>query len=440
MTTLVQCHADSPLHHNEALSLVRIKYLVQWVTSGSRGWAEYYSDAGPVFIRMGNLDRNSIDLRLDDIQRVAPPVGAETARTCAHADDILISVTAYIGTIGVVPSGLGEAYVNQHTALVRPKRERVCSRWLAYCLHSRFGQEQFRELVQGGTKEGIGLDDVQNLCVPRLLLCKQQATAAFLDRKTAQIDQLIAKKQRLIELLQEKRQALISQAVTKGLDPNVKMKDSGIEWLGKIPAHWSAKRLRYITPQVCVGIVVTPAKYYVDEGIPCLRSLNVRENCLVEDDLVFISKDSNRLLSKSMIFKDDLVAVRTGQPGTTAVVDDRFHGTNCIDLIVIRKSTQFESQFLSYVMNSQFAKSQFGAGSDGAIQQHFNIETATNLLIPLPPLDEQKRITCYLTQQTAYLATLVGKNEQHIEKLHEYRQTLISAAVTGKIDVTKEVA
>ena len=268
---------------------------------------------------------------------------------------------------------------------------------------------------------------------------EQRTIAAFLDRETAKLDALIAKKQRLIELLHEKRAALISHAVTKGLDPSVPMRDSGVAWLGEIPAHWGVTLLKYITHEVTVGIVVTPAKYYVDDGIPCLRSLNVREGQLRDTDLVYVSEESNRLLSKSVIHKGDLVAVRTGQPGTTAVVDDVFDGANCIDLIIIRQSPKFVSQFMMYLANSDFAKKQFASGAAGAIQQHFNIETAKNLIVLVPPYKEQDQITGYLDSQTTKINELVAKNHQLIDVLQEYRTALISAAVTGKIDVRGEV-
>jgi len=134
------------------------------------------------------------------------------------------------------------------------------------------------------------------------------------------------------------------------------------------------------------------------------------------------------------------VAVRTGQPGTTAVVDKRFDGANCIDLIVIRQSASFDSDFLCYVMNSSASHVQYGSGSGGAIQQHFNIETASNLLVVWPPLEEQHRIVQHLDQQCSGLRHVEETLQSQISKLQEYRQTLISAAVTGRLDVTKEVA
>lgn len=263
-------------------------------------------------------------------------------------------------------------------------------------------------------------------------LAEQRRIADYLDAATGKIDRLVGLRRRQMELLQEQRAALIQQAVTRGLDPNAPLKDSGIPWLGQIPEHWEVKRLKHITSQVTVGIVINPSSFYVEDGVPCLRSLNVRPGELITDNLVFISSASHRVMSKSTIYRGDLVAVRTGQPGTTAVVDERFDNTNCIDLIIIRKSSRFVSEFLAHILNSGFAKAQFDAGSDGAIQQHFNIQTAENLFVMLPPPDEQKDIVAHIQNVTAKLDALYQSYARQIEMLEEYRAALIHEAVTGQ--------
>jgi type I restriction enzyme S subunit len=279
---------------------------------------------------------------------------------------------------------------------------------------------------------------------------EQLAIADFLDRETAKIDTLVAKKRTLIERLKEKRTALISQTVTRGLppdaaravglDPHPKLKPSGIDWLGDVPEHWAPTRLRFISPHITVGIVVEPSKYYEDQGIPCLRSLNVHPNSLVDSDLVYISRESHRMLSKSMVKQGDLVAVRSGQPGTTAVIDERFDRANCIDLIIIRRPRIGVPTFFSYFLNSLPAQAQFSRGAGGAIQQHFNITTASDLWLVEPPEYEQAAIADFLDRETAKIDGMTEKVETAIERLQEYRAALITAAVTGKIDVRARTA
>jgi type I restriction enzyme S subunit len=136
-----------------------------FVTSGSRGWAKYYSDSGPLFLRVGNLDHASIALDLSEVQHVNPPVGLEGGRTRVKRGDILISITADVGMIGLASEDIGEAYVNQHVSLTRPVGN-TYGRYLAWFLASNSGQKQFEALQRGATKVGLGLDDIRSLAVP----------------------------------------------------------------------------------------------------------------------------------------------------------------------------------------------------------------------------------------------------------------------------------
>jgi type I restriction enzyme S subunit len=386
-----------------------------------------------LYIDIGNVDTEGNILDIQSYLFENAPSRAR--RVVRHGDTIVSTVRTYLKAIAYIDNPPDNLIVSTGFAVLRPAQT-VYPEYMRWLTQS----EQFVALVVtnsvGVSYPAINPSTLGSLPILLPSLPEQRAIAAFLDRETTRIDRLIAAKERLIALLQEKRMALISRAVTKGLDPSVTMKDSGVEWLGEIPAHWEVKRLKQITSQVTVGIVVTPSKYYIDNGIPCLRSLNVRENGLTDTDLVFISPESNMLHRKSMIFSGDLVSVRTGQPGTTAVVDERFDGTNCIDLIITRKSPNFSSHFMAFYLNSEAAKIQYKAGSGGAIQQHFNIETAKNLIIALPPKAEQLGISEYLDTVATQHGETIDNTQLSIDLLHEYRMALITAAVTGKIDVS----
>ncbi len=196
----------------------KLKFVTSFVTSGSRGWAQYYSDEGAIFLRIGNLSRTSISLDLEDIQHVSPPEGAEGERTRVKLYDVLVSITANIGSIAVVSEDLGEAYVNQHVALARPYRDVIDSKWFGYCLLSRVGQEQFYALLYGGTKDGLGLDDVRNLSILIPTISEQRTIATYLDYETAKIGALVSRIHEGIEKLKEYSTALISAAVTGKID------------------------------------------------------------------------------------------------------------------------------------------------------------------------------------------------------------------------------
>lgn len=377
---------------------------------------------------------------LSEYERI---VGRQITKTLRHEekrrhvepDDFVISMRSFQGGLERVwvPGSVRSSYV-----VLRPS-SRVHVPFFAHLLKSEKYIQALRatsNFIRDG--QDLNINNFKLVDLPLVPLPEQKAIANFLDRKTAAIDALIEKKEKLLELLAEKRSALINKAVTKGLNPNVPMKDSGIPWIGAVPVTWQVKRLRYVSPEITVGIVITPSKYYVDLGVPCPRSLNVKPMVLSEEGMVFISEESNRQLAKSRIFKGDLVSVRTGQPGTTAIVDDRFDGANCIDLIIIRSSEQTSSKFLAYVLNSEKSKAQYTQGGCGAIQMHFNVGTAKNLLLCIPPLEEQNQIARFLEQELSGLQALSEKTEVSINKLREYRQSLITAAVTGQLEIPAE--
>src|SRR5258705_12943970 len=166
--------------------------LFDFVTSGSRGWAKYYEDSGALFLRMGNLDHDTISLDLADIQRVDPPEGAEGTRTKVEHGDILISITADVGMTGLVPSTLEKAFISQHVALARPVKG-VCPAYLAWYLASASGgQKQFRALQRGATKVGLGLEDISAVRVPLAPLTEQAAIVEAVDDQLSVIEHLEA--------------------------------------------------------------------------------------------------------------------------------------------------------------------------------------------------------------------------------------------------------
>jgi type I restriction enzyme S subunit len=305
-----------------------------------------------------------------------------------------------------------------------------------YLLHVfRSMSAEFERLKMGSTHNTIYMPDIQALRFALPPLDEQIAISAFIDCEVEKIGSLISEQQRLIDLLNEKRQAIISHAVTKGLNPDAPMKDSGIEWLGVVPAHWDVTRLKHVTRQITVGIVVEPSKHYVPKGVPALRSLNVSEGKITLEEMVFISPASNDLHAKSVLRMGDLVAVRSGQPGTTAVIPPDLDGCNCIDLLIIRKPHALDEWFLCWYLSSNAARHQFSLGSGGAIQQHFNVATARDLILPVPPGGEQQRLVAFVQRETDALDMLIDKAKRAIDLLNERRTALISAAVTGQIDV-----
>jgi len=191
--------------------ITRLVNLLETVTSGSRGWAQYYCDNGPMFLGIGNLTREDIYMRFEEVRRVNPPDDSEGQRTRVQAGDILISVTADLGIIGCIPKGLGEAYVSQHIALVRLKKEHVNPAWIAYCLASKIGQDQFRSLNDPGAKAGLNLQNVKRLNVVVPGKKEQDKIVSILDSVQKRIVESTIAERQLINV-----RAALSQGLLTG--------------------------------------------------------------------------------------------------------------------------------------------------------------------------------------------------------------------------------
>jgi type I restriction enzyme S subunit len=205
---------DVPAHWD----VFPLKRDLKFLTSGSRGWAENYSDEGDLFIRIGNLTRDSIEIDLSDIQRVVVPPGSEGARTSVQSGDVLFSITAYLGSVAIVPEDIEMAYVSQHVALARLLQNRLSPRWVGYVTLSNIGKTYLETQGYGGTKIQLSLDDVANLLMTVPPLDEQTTLTNFLDLETSRFDALTGEATRAIDLLQERRTALISAAVTGKID------------------------------------------------------------------------------------------------------------------------------------------------------------------------------------------------------------------------------
>ncbi|MBK3431526.1 restriction endonuclease subunit S [Pseudomonas fluorescens] len=203
-----------------AWDIARLRTLTSRITSGSRGWSDYAADKGPLFLRIGNLARGSLKLNLDRVVRLELPldVATEAARTRVRTGDILLSITAYIGSVAHVPEGLPEAYVSQHVACCTLRPEAVDSKWAAYVLLSSVGRTHGAISMYGGTKQGLTLSDVKNYLILLPPRDEQLRLVAEIDSKTAAIDAAIEKEKEAIALIREYRDCLIFNAVTGQVD------------------------------------------------------------------------------------------------------------------------------------------------------------------------------------------------------------------------------
>ncbi|HBJ34678.1 MAG TPA: restriction endonuclease subunit S, partial [Planctomycetaceae bacterium] len=280
-----------------------------------------------------------------------------------------------------------------------------------------------------GLRKTVRTPTFLSIKMPIPPLGEQKSIASFLNRETSKIDALVAEQRRLIELLKEKRQAVISHAVTKGLDPNVRMKPSGIEWLGDVPENWQMKRLKHISPFISVGIVVNPSSYISEnpDDLPFIYGGDIREGIIDWPNSRRISASDSALQEKTRLQTDDILVVRVGAPGVAAVVPKACEGGNCASVMLVRKGS-FNSQWLCYVMNTPVVRFQVEVVEYGAAQKQFNIAHAVDFWAPVSGRSEQDRIASHLDKRIGELNQLQIEADRAITLLQERRTALISAA------------
>lgn len=286
-------------------------------------------------------------------------------------------------------------------------------RYLRWVLTS--ATDYLNSVATGSTYAAISADDLGNVLIPTTRRTDQHAIANILDRETAQIDELIGKQNALIELLGERRGATIDRTLRE-IDGQL------------VP-------LRYVADMVTVGIVVTPSKWYADEGIIALRGTNVKPDAIDLDDVVRLTKEGHLLHSKSILRAGDVVIVRTGQAGAAAVVPPELDGINAIDLLIVHPGQRLLGEFLVMYMNSPACQERTTASQVGSIQGHFNVGSLNAMQIPLIPVARQQQIVSQWKVASAEIDLLISRARRFIELAKERRAALITAAVTGKIDV-----
>jgi type I restriction enzyme S subunit len=308
---------------------------------------------------------------------------------------------------------------------------KINSRFLYYQLNRN---DYFLAFDDGCNQTNLSNDVFKNYPVLIPTEEEQKKIVNFLDHEIVKIDILIAKQEKLIELLKEKRQAIISHAVTRGLNLDAPMKNSGVEWLGDMPEHWMIKRLKHISPKVGVGLVINPSTYTRDDGLYFIFGGDVKEYRFDLTKTRRISKNDSDNLLLSKLSHRDLVSVRVGCSGITAVVTEELEGANCASVIIIRKGI-YDSDWLCAAMNCWVGRQQVELVSYGAAQKQFNVADAVEFKFPYPPIVEQKEIAEFILNSLEKFNKLSDKLIKKIGILKERKTALISAAVTGKIDV-----
>ena len=396
--------------------------------------AEYFGDKYP-FITPTDI---KIDSRTVQTERFLSQKGYEYNRNrLLPPNAVCVTCIASIGKICVttVPS-----VTNQQINSIVVNHDKYDPYFIYYLLKTK--TDVIQSVANSATTPIVNKSTFAsiNVCVPSLPT--QRKIVNFLDRKTEQIDELIRIKERRIELLQEQRTALINQAVTTGLDPNVELKPSDVEWIGEIPAHWGVKRLKHAAKILPSNV---DKHIYPDEiQVRLCNYTDVYYNDYITVDTVLKKgscKESE--FAKFALRKGDIIITKDSETpddiGVPTFVKDDLDNVVCGYHLTMIRPYACRGEFVFRFIQSDRTRRYFELNSNGVTRYGLGKPSIENLLLPIPPDSEQRQIANFLDRKTQQIDELIAAEQRKIELLKEYRQSLISEAVTGKIDVRNEV-
>lgn len=347
--------------------------------------------------------------------------------------------------------GIGSYGLSKHRGVcspvyivLKPKLEKIEERYAFRILEIKKFQQYAQSFGNGilEHRASISWDILKNIGLPLPPIEEQKAILGFLDNEIEKIDTLVKTLEKLIDLLVEQRQAVISNAVTKGLDPKVKMKRSGVAWLGEIPEHWEVTKIKYIAT-ASNGLTYSPDDLVdSEEGVLVLRSSNIQQGEISLEDNVYVKMN---IPSKSVVKSGDiLICSRNGSRaliGKNALIPDSLNGVAYGAFMMLLRSDI--SRYIYWILNSFIFKFQSSLFLTSTINQ-LTVSDLYGFEVPIPPKSEQVEIIRYLQDSTTQINSLIDKATKSVALLQERRTALISAAVTGQIDVRnyqpKEIA
>lgn len=419
-------------------SPLKLKY-ASWL-KGRIGWqglkSDEYIDEGAYLITGTDFDNGSINW--NTCAHISVERFNEDSDIHIQENDLLITKDGTIGKVAVAKRSPGMVSLNSGVMLIRNvRRYKYYDKYLYYILMS----EQFHlwyELSQNGasTIKHLYQEQFYNFTFSYPPIKEQTAIASYLDDKCTAIDDVIAQAKETIEEYKSWKASVIFEAVTKGLDPNVEMKDSGVEWIGKIPKHWRIVKVKYCTTKIGSG--KTPrggAEIYTDSGITFLRSQNIYDEGLKLAAVSFIPEEIDNEMISTRVFPDDvLLNITGGSIGRCCLYPQNMPCANVNQHVcIIRvKPNIILPQLMHYLWCSHVGQTAINIYQSGANREGMNFEQIGNVAIPIMGLQEQRHLKDYLDDKCATIDSIISEKQVLIDELESYKKSLIFETVTGK--------
>jgi len=419
---------------------------LKWVVEPKRPITYGIVQAGPEipegipYIRPADMTDESGVADFESMLRTSEEIALAYTRSSIHQGDLVCSIGPSFGKVMVTPPELEGANLTQGTARVAISSVNS-PRFFFWCLRSAIAYNQWEASVGGATFRALNLGPLAATDLPCPPEHEQSAIAAFLDRETAKIDALVTEQEKLIELLKEKRQAVISHAVTKGLDTNVPMKDSGVEWLGEVPEHWDVMQLKHvIAPDTVITYGIVQAGPHVDDGIPYIKTSDMSGEKLPSDGYARTSSEIDKSYSRSKVRSGDIVVAIRATVGKCLPVPPELEGANLTQgTAKVSPGPLVDRIYLLHALNASASQFYFDFMAKGATFREITLDALRRTPITLPPIEDQNQIILFLDRELRCFDSLQEEAQRAIDLLKERRVALISAAVAGKIDVREKI-
>ncbi|MDZ7730620.1 MAG: restriction endonuclease subunit S [Natrialbaceae archaeon] len=353
-------------------------------------------------------------------------------------DVLLVKDGATIGKVVYVEKvPEGRAAVNSHVYVLKPS-DQLHGRLVAYQLWSSWVQRQIQLFIRGSAQAGLPQTFADEVLLTLPPIKTQNDIVSFLDKHTARIDALIDKKGQLLKFLENKKKSVVTHAITNGIQNEMPRKQSGFQWLGKIPEHWDVTKLMYLIREDAhlVYGILKPGPH-VENGVPYLGAGDVTQRRLSLDELPRTSNEIAEEYERSKMNAGELVYAIRGSIGSVAVIPEELDGVNLSrDAARIAPKESVDNFWLCWALRSESSQRQFEVDEKGATITGVNIRDLKRLILPLPPLEEQKEIATYLSEYDNKYQKQRDVINRGILLLKEKREALITKAVTGQLNLS----